>query len=213
MTRCANCGGPVKTRREKSYRYAESGLPDMVLVDAATITTCEQCGETYIGIQAVGELHRQIARALLLKKGRLAGEEIRFLRKSLGWSGVDFAKKMGAQPETVSRWENNRTPMGPQADRLLRLLVATSTPIMDYSVDVLEQIAADDGPDKPVRVELEQRPKGWTFRSNPALVSANVPPEEVVPPRAEVAAGSSRRRRRRGSDPWGRRRSRRAAKI
>jgi DNA-binding transcriptional regulator YiaG len=46
------------------------------------------------------------------------GEEVRFLRKSLGWSGSDFAKHMGVAEETVSRWENDAAPIGPQADRL-----------------------------------------------------------------------------------------------
>ncbi len=30
---------------------------------------------------------------------------------------------LGTTPETVSRWENGRTPMGVTADRLLRLMV------------------------------------------------------------------------------------------
>jgi len=169
-TRCPECGGSVKTRKEKKYRYAESGLPHVILKDAVTTTVCERCGATFTGIHAMGPLHRAIAEALIRKKGRLAGEEIRFLRKSLGWSGADFAAKMGTQPETVSRWEHNKTPMGAQADRLLRLLVAREEPTMDYPVDVLAQIAADDGPSKPVRIELEQGPKGWQFKGGPALV-------------------------------------------
>jgi hypothetical protein len=62
--------------------------------------------------------------------------------------------------------------MGPQADRLLRVLVAKETPVMEYSVDVLAQVAADDGPATPVRVELKKGPKGWKFRRGPALVTA-----------------------------------------
>jgi putative zinc finger/helix-turn-helix YgiT family protein len=87
-----------------------------------------RCGETYTSIPAIEGLHRQIAAAVIRKKGRLAPAEIRFLRKWLGWSGVDFAKRTGTKPETVSRWENGRTLMGPQADRLLRVLVAKETP-------------------------------------------------------------------------------------
>ena len=48
------------------------------------------------------------------KKRRLAPEEIKFLRKSLGWAGVDFAKHMGATPETVSRWETARCRWAPR---------------------------------------------------------------------------------------------------
>ncbi len=172
MTQCLACGGPTKTRREKHYRYTECGLSNVVIEDAVKVTTCERCGETYTGIPAIEELHRQIAAAVIRKKGRLAPAEIRFLRKWLGWSGVDFAKRTGTKPETVSRWENGKALMGPQADRLLRLLVAKETPGMEYSVDVLAQVAAEDGPTTPVRVELEKGPKGWTFRHGRALVTA-----------------------------------------
>ena len=165
---CAVRGG-TKTRREPAYRYAESGLSNVVLINAVT-TTCSRCGEIYTGFHAIERLHKAIAAALIRKKGRLAPEEIRFLRKSLGWSGVDFARRMGTTKETVSRWESGKLSMGPQADRLLRMFVAKGTPIEQYPVDVLSEVAAD-GPARPARVELEDGPKGWTFRPGPALVS------------------------------------------
>ncbi len=170
MTRCLACGGPTKTRREKQYRYTECGLPNVVIADAVKLTTCGRCGETYTSVPAIEELHRQIAAAVIRKKGRLAAAEIRFLRKYLGWSGADFAKRTGTKPETVSRWENGRVVMGPQADRLLRVLVAKETPVMEYSVDVLAQVAADDGPSTPIRVDLAKGPKGWRFRRGPSIV-------------------------------------------
>jgi putative zinc finger/helix-turn-helix YgiT family protein len=172
MTACTECGGLVKTRREKHYRYAECGLPN-VIVDGIEISECQRCGETYTGIPAIEGLHRAIAAAVIHKKGRLAREEIKFLRKSLGWSGVDFARRMGTAPETVSRWENGRAPMGPTADRLLRLLVAKETPVTEYPVDVLAQLAAGDRPTRPVRLEVKRGPKGWKFRPGPALVGVS----------------------------------------
>ena len=36
MTKCVECGGPVKTRREKQYRYTECGLSN-VIVDGIEI--------------------------------------------------------------------------------------------------------------------------------------------------------------------------------
>ncbi len=172
MTRCAECGGPVKTRREKRYRYAECGLPS-VIVDGIEVSECQRCGETYTGIPAIEGLHRAIAAAVIYKKGRLAPEEIKFLRKSLGWSGVDFAKPMGTTPETVSRWENRKAPMGSAADRLLRLLVAKETPVTEYHVDVLAQLASDERPTKSVRLKMARGPKGWKVRPGPALVAVS----------------------------------------
>ena len=152
---------------------------DVVIEDVVKVTTCERCGETYTSIPAIEELHRQIAAAVIQKKGRLAPAEIRSLRKWLGWSGVDFAKRTGTKPETVSRWENGKALMGPQADRLLRVLVAKATPVMEYSVDVLAQVATNDGPTTPVRVELEKGPKGWKFQRGPALAKAMTAPRPI----------------------------------
>ena len=76
MTTCAECGGPVKTRREKHYRYAECGLPN-VIVDGIAVSECQRCGETYTGIPAIEGLHRAIAAAVIYKKGRLAPEDIK----------------------------------------------------------------------------------------------------------------------------------------
>jgi putative zinc finger/helix-turn-helix YgiT family protein len=163
----------VTRKREKAYRYAECGLPHVILENAVEVATCPKCGETYTGIPAIERLHRVLAAALIRKKRRLAPEEIRFLRKSLGWSGVDFAKHMGATPETVSRWENGKAPMGAQADRLLRLLVARETPITEYSVDVLAHLAGDEGPITPARVEVTKGVHGWRVVPGPALVSAS----------------------------------------
>jgi len=172
MTTCVECGGPVKTRREKHYRYAECGLPN-VIVEGIEISECQRCGETYTGIPALEGLHRVIAAAVIHKKGRLAPEEIRFLRKSLGWSGVEFAKRMGSTAETVSRWEHGRASMGSAADRLLRLLVAKETPVAEYPVDVLAQLVAGDRPARPVRLHLVRGPRGWKSRPSPALVGVS----------------------------------------
>jgi putative zinc finger/helix-turn-helix YgiT family protein len=138
---CLICGTPMTTRRE-NYQYTASGLRYVTLHNVE-VSRCPQCGETEVAIPQIEGLHRAIATALVRKATRLAPEEIRFLRKYLGWSGVDFAAHMGTTPATVSRWEQGKTPMGPIADRLLRLLVVTRAPVQEYSPDLLIGIAAD----------------------------------------------------------------------
>jgi DNA-binding transcriptional regulator YiaG len=96
-------------------------------------------------------LHQALARALVKKEARLGGDEIRFLRKVLGWSGADFSEHMGTSAETVSRWETGATPIGPQADRLLRLMVMTRDPVSDYEkLDLLKTVARA----QPAKVRL-----------------------------------------------------------
>lgn len=71
-----------------------------------------RCDNCEISIPHIEELHRLIAKILIDKSYRLAGEEVRFLRRVLGWSGSDFAKHMGVAEETVSRWEIDAALVG-----------------------------------------------------------------------------------------------------
>jgi DNA-binding transcriptional regulator YiaG len=62
------------------------------------------CGNYEISIPHLEELHRLLAKVLIEKSTRFTGDEVRFLRRSLGWSGSDVAKYMGVAEDTVSRW-------------------------------------------------------------------------------------------------------------
>jgi len=88
---------------------------------------------------------------------------VRFLRKSLGWSGSDFAKHMGVAEETVSRWENDAAPIGPQADRLLRFLVAQGRLTTNYPTERLTKI--DFKKATATRVTLTTRNEQWSVRA------------------------------------------------
>lgn len=135
MTKCMACGAEMKSTKE-THEYTESGLPNVKVV-GVTVNRCTKCDEVEIEIPRLESLHKAIAAALLRKGARLSGAEVRFLRSHLGYSGADFAKVIGVGPSTVSRWENDKEPIGPQADRLLRLMVLHREPQRDYDVDEL----------------------------------------------------------------------------
>ena len=155
--KCTECGTAMKTRKE-NYRYDECGLKYVTLVNAE-VSRCPKCGNYEISIPQIEGLHRLIARVLIEKVTRFTGDEVRFLRKSLGWSGSYFAKHMGVTDETVSRWENDAAPIGPQADRLLRLMVAQGRLTTSYSTDRLVKINAKKA--TITRLELESRGEQW----------------------------------------------------
>jgi putative zinc finger/helix-turn-helix YgiT family protein len=159
MSRCTECRSDKVTVSPAPPRlYEESGLPD-VLVDGFQTMRCEACGETEEIIPRIAELHRVIAGVVIHKKDRLSGAEVKFLRKFIGWSGVDFAKKVGVDSATVSRWEHDEKPIGPGNDRLLRLLVATEKQVDDYSAADLDNISDEARP--PVAVRVRSRNKHW----------------------------------------------------
>jgi putative zinc finger/helix-turn-helix YgiT family protein len=141
---CPACSTPLSTRRG-DYQYLESGLPNVTLLDIELLT-CDDCDEEMASIPRLEELHRVLAFAIATHPARLVGTEIRFLRKYLGWSGKDFAATMGVQPETVSRWENDRERIGLVSDRLLRTMVLRLRPVDEYPTENLSTLGTEDGP-------------------------------------------------------------------
>ena len=84
----------------------------------------------------------------------------RFTRRYIGWSEGELAKHFGVDPATVSRWENNRDPIGPVADRLLRLTVQAKSPLASFDVEeILDAIKKDSTESKPIR--LTQKRHVW----------------------------------------------------
>jgi putative zinc finger/helix-turn-helix YgiT family protein len=156
---CVQCDGKVTTKRE-NYRYTASGLPNVTLM-GVEVRRCAKCGDHEVVIPRIEELHRVLAGAVVRRPSRLATSELRFLRKYLGYSGVEFAKVIGVSPETVSRWENGKERMGGSAEKLLRMLVVHQQPIRDYSIESLAEIS--DKPSKPSTRPIGLRVKGVSW--------------------------------------------------
>ncbi len=104
--------------RRENYRYTECGLSSVVLQDIF-VFHCK-CGSIVPEIPAIDGLHVNLMCDLLRKDSLLSGEEIRFLRKMAGLTATDLAKTIGITKETVSRWENGKTDISGESDRLLR---------------------------------------------------------------------------------------------
>jgi DNA-binding transcriptional regulator YiaG len=115
-------------------------------------------GDHEVVIPHIEKLHEALAMAVVRHEARLSSSEVRFLRKYLGYSGVDFANLIGVSPETVSRWENKKETMGPSAERLLRMLVVHKLPIPRYPIETLTQISTRARM-KPIR--FRQKGDGW----------------------------------------------------
>jgi YgiT-type zinc finger domain-containing protein len=118
---CFECGRTMEGRKE-NYRYVESGL-DSVVLRNVLVFHCKNCGASVPQIVAANILHRWIVIRLLTKEYRLSGAEVRFLRKAVGYSATELAKMAGTSKQVVSRWEN-RSSLGQDSDRLVRLLCA-----------------------------------------------------------------------------------------
>lgn len=145
---CPDCHKNELIEKKETIRYQESGLRNIVL-NNVLVRTCPACGNKLVSIPNIEELHRSIAVFLINKSERLISEEIIFLRKSLGWSKADFARKFHVRPEQVSRWESEAKPikMKVQNELLLRTIVANGQKIENYE-DHMDEIASKDPCDK-----------------------------------------------------------------
>lgn len=158
--KCAQCGGTEIEAVTIDHPYDESGLPGVTL-HGISADRCLACGSTRVRIPNIEGLHRALALFLLRKTWRLSGPEVRFLRKYIGLSGADFAKRIGAEPETVSRWENGKQPIGAQAERLLRLLVVTMGQIQEYPVEDLDNLDSEVSDPPSATIRLERKHNDW----------------------------------------------------
>ncbi len=118
MARCALCRHALDERRED--HPFEQGI---VLRDTL-VYTCGACGEEYVAIPRIVGLYRCVTAYLLRAARRLAGHEVRALRKALGLSVIDTASLLGVSAETVALWEDGILPIPSVQDRALRLLCA-----------------------------------------------------------------------------------------
>lgn len=137
---CSSCGGnlnlPVKA---PSYKYEGFGFP-VLLINAVTRAICAGCGETEITIPNVPGLMAAVALQRVMLPFKLTGPDIRFVRKSIGDSmtSAALAKHLEVTPETFSRWENDKLPISPTTEKLLRIVVGLmlqdKAPAMEFDV-------------------------------------------------------------------------------
>ena len=154
---CMNCGAEMTTKRE-SVQY--KSLPGTVL-QGVEVSRCPKCGAVETAIPAIEQLNQLLAKHVIEKPGRLNGGEIRFLRTFLGYSGADFAKIIGSNASTVSRWESDAQPMGNHADLLLRALVIIGKKVKSYPIERFAELATEDAPVKPVPTYFKRHSKTW----------------------------------------------------
>lgn len=119
---CTDCGQDVTPER-RSYRYAESGVSNVIL-QGIEVADCQHCGNSDVIIPSVAKIHRAIAQALANSPARLTGEQLRFLRKHLDLSGDQLGRYLHTDRTKISKWERGEDRIGQATDRLMRLLVA-----------------------------------------------------------------------------------------
>lgn len=119
--KCDICQGNIVTKTQQNYHYTECGL-DNVYLKNVDVRICTSCKERTVRIPRILELHATIGRAIAMQPCPLRGQDVRFLRKQLGYSAKEWATFLRTDASTLSRWENGQQDIGSQSDTLMRLL-------------------------------------------------------------------------------------------
>lgn len=122
----------VRTETRRAYAGLEG-----VEIEGVQVAHCRKCGNQIVSYRNIEQLNRDLAKKLATKRAALMPIEVRFLRTYLGLSGTDLARRMGVNNATVSRWErpDKPAPMGPTAERLLRVMALSLEPVAKYPLE------------------------------------------------------------------------------
>jgi len=95
------------------------------IVEGAAVQVTDAEGEVSVEVPDITTLSATIAMARCLSPVRLRGHELRAMRRIARMTAVDMAERMGEKtsPETLSRWENEKQPIGGYAEKVFRLVI------------------------------------------------------------------------------------------
>jgi len=135
-TTCAECGSDATVTR-KNYRTLQFGIP--VELQGIEVIECPNCGESPV-IPHLNELMEGLALVLLCKPCTLTGADVRFLRKFANKSARDFSRYLDYDHTTLSKVENDKRPVDPSLDKLVRLTVACLEPKLRVEMDKMMEL-------------------------------------------------------------------------
>jgi putative transcriptional regulator len=167
MERCLKCDGLLEIIKDQPYHYKESGL-DYVWLIGVLQYKCKKCGDKSVEIPCINELHLLIGKDIVCKKQLLIGAEVRFLRKEIGMKSKEMAAALSIEPETYSRWENDKRQVEACHDKSLRMIYvmnaseSTGKVLSQGSRTLLHEIAAKKAPKRSKKILYS--PSEWMNR-------------------------------------------------
>lgn len=158
--KCVNCGTdkPMKPLKG-AYQYEECGIK--VTLKGVVQYECAVCGEHYVEIPFMENMLATLAHYLIRKPAKLSKDEVRFLRKYLGYAQDTFASQIEMSQAHLSRIENGKNEVPSTLDRLLRSMVAAKAPDRDYEFHEQFGRISKTPSNRTFFIELETKSKKW----------------------------------------------------
>ena len=134
---CDCCGGTAQVVR-RNYQLTDMGIP--VELQRIKVIECPACGNVDPIVPNLDGLMHVLALAVLCNPCKLNGEEVRFLRKYVNKSAVEFARFLHLDHTHLSKIENNRLEIGNRTDKLVRLMVVNMDPKLEDGIKRLMEL-------------------------------------------------------------------------
>ncbi|MFC5372918.1 helix-turn-helix domain-containing protein [Brevundimonas faecalis] len=144
--------------RQDPFHYLACGLDNVFLTSG--YVRKQRAGQWSTAVEDADGLHDAIAEHLVLRRKRLHGKEVRFLRKHLELTQAELGKLLGVTDQTIARYEKNESAFDGAADMLLRVLVIGRACGALNPLEVVERIRASDDAALDELV-LEHEGDGW----------------------------------------------------
>lgn len=141
------------------HHYIECGLDNVWICNGYTKTT-DQYGE-YIQIEDVDGLHKVIGQALVEKKARLSGLEVRFLRVEMNLSQKSLGKMLAKQDQSIANWEKGAVPVPSVVDYLIRHMYKQWSGQRSVYVEEVERLQSIDQQDYSDGFEFCENDHKW----------------------------------------------------
>lgn len=142
---------PVPAGERILERYDATALVGLaVVIRNGAIERIDADGERTIELPHMKQLLAAAAVARCLMPIRLRGREMKAIRRIMGLTMAEMAKRLGERTatETVARWESDKQALGGYAEKVLRLVVcsalAKKAPGIRYDAAMLADLVIAD---------------------------------------------------------------------
>jgi transcriptional regulator with XRE-family HTH domain len=123
------------------HHYKACGLDDVYLLNGFTVEETDY--GRGVSVHNVEDLHRAIGMRVISDKKPLSAREFRFLRKQMGFTQEQLAKRLRVDAQTVARYEKDQTAIPGATDAVLRFLYAVYLIPEGQRMEVLNELAEE----------------------------------------------------------------------
>lgn len=144
------------------HHYKACGLDDVYLLNGFTVEETDY--GRGVSVHNVEDLHQAIGLRVISDKKPLSAREFRFLRKQMGFTQEQLAKRLRVDAQTVARYEKDQTAIPGATDAVLRFLYAVYLIPEAQRMEVLNELAEeleDRNSDAGRAMYFRQTKHGW----------------------------------------------------